>query len=62
MNWEAELPEITAKLGADLILQGGKVITVDESDFIAEAVAIKYARADGMKTFSVIKEHQTSMI
>ena len=39
MNWKKELPQITEKLGADLVLYNGKIITVDNSDSIAEAVA-----------------------
>jgi predicted amidohydrolase YtcJ len=44
MKFQRDLPEIAAKLGADLVLIGGKVITVDDLDSIAQAVAIKYGR------------------
>jgi len=44
MNWSSDLPKIAGALGADVILRDGKIITVDENDTIAEALAIKYGR------------------
>ena len=44
VDWRMDLPEIAGKLGADTALIGGKVITVDEADWVAEAVAVKYGR------------------
>ena len=44
MEWKRDLPEIAGKLGADLVLLDGKVITVDDADSVAEAVAVKYGR------------------
>lgn len=44
MDWKRDLPEIAEKLGADTVLTDGKVITVDEADSLAEAVAVKYGR------------------
>ena len=44
MNILQDLPEIAETLGADLVLINGKIITVDQEDSIAEAVAVKYQR------------------
>jgi len=44
MNWRSDLPKIAEALGADTVLRGGKIITVDEKDTAAEALAIKYGR------------------
>ena len=44
MNWSSDLPKIAEALGADAILRDGKIITVDENDTIADALAIKYGR------------------
>ena len=42
MNVSQDLPEIAESLGADLVLINGKIITVDQEDSIAEAIAVKY--------------------
>ena len=44
MNISQDLPEIAEILGADLVLINGKIITVDQEDSIAEAIAVKYQR------------------
>ena len=44
MNWRSDLPKIAEALGADTVLRGGRIITVDEKDIVAEAIAIKYGR------------------
>lgn len=44
MNWSSDLPKIAEALGAETVLRDGKIITVNENDTIAEALAIKYGR------------------
>ena len=44
MDWEKDISRIAETLGADMVLRNGKVITVDEGDSIAEALAVKYGR------------------
>ena len=44
MDLKRDLPEIVKALGADLVLLNGTVLTVDERDSTAEAVAVKYGR------------------
>ena len=42
MNLNFDLPKIAETLGADTVLRGGKIITVDEKDNVCQALAIKY--------------------
>jgi len=44
MSWVKDLPKIAETIGADTVLRDGKIITVDEDDSIAQAMAIKYGR------------------
>jgi hypothetical protein len=44
MDWEKDITRIAESLRADTVLRNGKIITVDEEDSVAEALAVKYGR------------------
>jgi predicted amidohydrolase YtcJ len=65
MSWVNDLPKIAETIGADTILQDGKIITVDEKDTIAQALAIKYGRIAYVGTNEGVKRYigkQTKLI
>src|SRR4030042_794673 len=65
MSWVNDLPKIAETIGADTVLRGGKIITVDEKDTIAQALAIKYGRIAFIGTSKGVKKYigkQTKLI
>jgi predicted amidohydrolase YtcJ len=65
MSWVNDLTKIAETIGANTILQDGKIITVDEKDTIAQALAIKYGRIAYIGTNKGVKQYigkQTKLI